>query len=49
MNRLMEGKNTSSPDPLTPSQPQITPYDEQFMEKVMAYNGRTDGQCRTND
>ncbi len=37
MNRLMEGKNTSSPDPLTPSQPQITPYDEQFMEKVMAY------------
>ena len=23
MNRLMEGKNTSSPDPLTPSQPQI--------------------------
>ena len=30
MNRLMEGKNTSSPDPLTPSQPQITPYDEQF-------------------
>ena len=37
MNRLMEGKNTSSPDPLTPSQPQITPYDEQFMKKVMAY------------
>ena len=37
MNRLMEGKNASSPDPLTPSQPQITPYDEQFMEKVMAY------------
>ncbi len=37
MNRLMEGKNTSTPDPLTPSQPQITPYDEQFMEKVMAY------------
>lgn len=37
MNRLMERKNTSSPDPLTPSQPQITPYDEQFMEKVMAY------------
>lgn len=37
MNRLMEGKNTSSPAPLTPSQPQITPYDEQFMEKVMAY------------
>lgn len=37
MNRLMEGKHTSSPDPLTPSQPQITPYDEQFMEKVMAY------------
>lgn len=33
MNRLMEGKNTSSPDPLTPSQPQITPYDEQFMKK----------------
>lgn len=31
MNRLMEGKNTSSPDPLTPSQPQITPYDEQFI------------------
>ena len=25
MNRLMVGKNTSSPDPLTPSQPQITP------------------------
>lgn len=37
MNRLMEGKNTSSPDLLTPSQPQITPYDEQFMKKVMAY------------
>lgn len=37
MNRLMEEKNTSSPDPLTPSQPQITPYDEQFMKKVMAY------------
>lgn len=37
MSRLMEGKHTSSPDPLTPSQPQITPYDEQFMEKVMAY------------
>ena len=33
MNRLMEGKNTSSPDPLTPSQPQITPYDEQFILK----------------
>lgn len=37
MNRLMEGKTASSPDLLTPSQPQITPYDEQFMEKVMAY------------
>lgn len=37
MNRLMEGKTDSSPDLLTPSQPQITPYDEQFMEKVMAY------------
>ena len=37
MNRLMEGKTASSPDILTPSQPQITPYDEQFMEKVMAY------------
>ena len=37
MNMLMEGKNTSSPDPLTPSQPQITPYDEQFMKKVIAY------------
>lgn len=34
---MKEGKNTSSPDPLTPSQPQITPYDEQFMKKVMAY------------
>ena len=37
MNRLMEGKIAPSPDTLTPSQPQITPYDEQFMEKVMAY------------
>jgi len=37
MNRLMEGKTAPSPDTLTPSQPQITPYDEQFMEKVMAY------------
>lgn len=37
MNRLMEGKTAPSPDALTPSQPQITPYDEQFMEKVMAY------------
>lgn len=34
---MNKGKNTSSPDPLTPSQPQITPYDEQFMKKVMAY------------
>jgi len=41
MNKLMEGKNTSSAAPvadsLTPSQPQITPYDEQFMEKVMEF------------
>lgn len=35
MNRLMEGKNTSSPDLLTPSQPQITPYDEQFMKTLI--------------
>ena len=41
MNKLMEGKNSSSAAPvadsLTPSQPQITPYDEQFMEKVMEF------------
>ena len=41
MNKLMEGKNSSSTAPvadsLTPSQPQITPYDEQFMEKVMEF------------
>ena len=38
MNKLMEGKDTSpSTDSLVPSQPQITPYDEQFMEKVMEF------------
>ena len=43
MNKLMEGKNNSSiaaapaTGSLTPSQPQITPYDEQFMEKVMKF------------
>lgn len=48
MNKLMEGKNISSvgtasaaaasaADSLEPSQPQITPYDEQFMEKVMEF------------
>lgn len=41
MNKLIEGKNSSSAAPvadsLTPSQPQITPYDEQFMEKVMEF------------
>lgn len=37
MSRLVEGKDNSSSTPLTPSQPQITPYDEQFMEKVMKF------------
>lgn len=38
MDKLMEGKDTSpSADSLVPSQPQITPYDEQFMEKVMEF------------
>ena len=50
MNRLMEGKNTSSPDPLTPSQPQITPYDEQFMKNVLAYmEEQMDNAELTND
>lgn len=37
MNKLAEGKNISSSNTLTPSQPQITPYDEQFMQKVMEF------------
>lgn len=38
MNKLMEGKSISpTADSLVPSQPQITPYDEQFMEKVMEF------------
>lgn len=37
MNKLMDGKDTSAPVTLAPSQPQITPYDEQFMQKVMEF------------
>lgn len=37
MNKLTEGNNISAADALTPSQPQITPYDEQFMQKVMEF------------
>lgn len=39
MNRLIEGKSNSPAEShsLTPSQPQITPFDEQFMEKVMEF------------
>ena len=40
MAKLTEGKNIAvaeTLDTLTPSQPQITPYDEQFMQKVMEF------------
>ena len=37
MNRLMERDKDSVSDIPTPSQPQIAPYDEQFMQKVMEF------------
>lgn len=37
MAKLSEGKKISDSDMLTPSQPQITPHDEQFMQKVMQF------------
>lgn len=38
MNKLVEGQiPPTTNDVLAPSQPQITPYDEQFMQKVMEF------------
>lgn len=37
MAKLTEGKEIAVAEALTPSQPQITPYDEQFMQKVMEF------------
>ena len=37
MAKLTEGKKIGVAEALTPSQPQITPYDEQFMQKVMEF------------
>lgn len=37
MAKLTEGKKIAVAEALTPSQPQITPYDEQFMQKVMEF------------
>ena len=37
MTKLTEGKEIAVAEALTPSQPQITPYDEQFMQKVMEF------------
>lgn len=37
MAKLTEGKGTITMDTYTPSQPQITSYDEQFMQKVMEF------------
>lgn len=37
MAKLTEEKKIAVAEALTPSQPQITPYDEQFMQKVMEF------------
>ena len=37
MAQLTESKNAIISGNLTPSQPQITPFDEQFMQKVMEF------------
>lgn len=37
MMKLSEGKKISDSDALTPAQPQITPYDTQFMQQVMQF------------
>lgn len=37
MAKLAIGERLSAPDSLTPSQPQITSYDKQFMQKVMEF------------
>lgn len=49
MNRLMGRKNTSSPDPLTPSTTTDYSIRRAIYEKSNGIHGRTDGQCRTND
>lgn len=37
MAQLTDSKNACVSSGLTPSQPQITPYDEKFMQKVMEF------------
>lgn len=37
MNKLMKGNEDPASDIPTPAPPQITPYDEQFMQKVMEF------------